>query len=593
MPFKEVTELRKSGKLEEALTMANQDLEKDPTNIWNKRSIAWVYHEYLKEFATKDNFEKFINYLNKLKALELPADEKMVFDSCAYQIGKLIFSFARNEQKDYSKIYLLFELTKHFHYTKPSDSYVFLFKAYHKVFKESDKYIEFADWWGLDNFTEADFKKDELPNGTDLMSIAEQAYICYAKKILEGESDNVSLNKFDNSQNTENTRPSNNSIIEKHTKKENHRNDSNFEFNDDKNKKGITNSLEKILKDYTKSEYPVYKFSYKWFCIEKAKSFLLKLNKIINKYPQLDYPLYYKVKIELKLLRNKYIDLKNIIDDKKQNIPIEDSNKILKDFLPFARRKRKDFWVWELIGEIVNDEEETFSCYCKALLCESPDEMLINLRQKMAILLIKKQFYNEAKTEIIQIINTRNKNQFRIPKIITEMEKEEWYKNAISTNSNINFYKKYSNIAEDILFVEFPENVVIVDFVNCEKKMLHFIASETKFGYFKYDKNLSDLKIGDVLKVRFKENFKDVFMVYTATKIFDENFKNKFVKSLNGMIKIDEGKIYGFINDCYIHPSLIKKYFLKNNQQIKANAIYSYNKEKNKLAWKVFEIITH
>ena len=92
MPFKEVKELRKSGRLEEALAMANLDLEKEPANIWNKRSIAWVYHDYLKEYATKDDFEKFNGYLIKLIELELPSDEKMVFDTCAYQIGKLIFN---------------------------------------------------------------------------------------------------------------------------------------------------------------------------------------------------------------------------------------------------------------------------------------------------------------------------------------------------------------------------------------------------------------------------------------------------------------------------------------------------------------------
>lgn len=139
MSSNEVTKLRKSGKLEEALNMSNQDLEADPDNIWNKRAASWVYYDYLKIYSTKDNFEKFIDFINKLKALDLPANEKLVFDSCAWQIGKLIFRLAKDEHIDYSKVNLLFEIIKDFDFTKPLEGYTFLYKAFHKCYKRLDK----------------------------------------------------------------------------------------------------------------------------------------------------------------------------------------------------------------------------------------------------------------------------------------------------------------------------------------------------------------------------------------------------------------------------------------------------------------------
>jgi hypothetical protein len=39
--------------------------------------------------------------------LKLPKDEKMIFDACAYQIGKLTFGLANEVQMDYSIIDLL------------------------------------------------------------------------------------------------------------------------------------------------------------------------------------------------------------------------------------------------------------------------------------------------------------------------------------------------------------------------------------------------------------------------------------------------------------------------------------------------------
>ncbi|MEX2566379.1 MAG: hypothetical protein WD431_10585, partial [Cyclobacteriaceae bacterium] len=85
MSFKKIKELRQAGKLEEALKMANQAMEADPEDIWNKRATAWVYYEYLKKFSQPDSFEAFKENLLKIKDLQLPEDEKMVFDNSAWQ----------------------------------------------------------------------------------------------------------------------------------------------------------------------------------------------------------------------------------------------------------------------------------------------------------------------------------------------------------------------------------------------------------------------------------------------------------------------------------------------------------------------------
>jgi hypothetical protein len=49
MPSKEIKELRKVGRLYEALDMALAEMQEDPDNIWTKRNISWVYYEYLKQ----------------------------------------------------------------------------------------------------------------------------------------------------------------------------------------------------------------------------------------------------------------------------------------------------------------------------------------------------------------------------------------------------------------------------------------------------------------------------------------------------------------------------------------------------------------
>lgn len=493
MSFKEVKELRKSGKLEEAINLAQQDLEKEPSNIWNKRSIAWVYHDYLKKYSSIENFDRFVEYLEKLKSLELPEEEKMIFDTCVYQVGKILFALSRVENIDYSKINILFELVTNFHLTKPSESYSFLYKAFHKGYKNWSNYLQFADWWDFSNFRSQDYLSEEF-KGKKIMSIVEQAYIAYSKKLLDGE------------------------VINK----------------------------------------------------GHAQYFITKLDLLIKNHPEYQYPLYFKAKLLL---------------------AIGDNTNMLSAFLPFAKKKRNDFWVWELLADVFPKEDERkFASLCKALSLKSPDDFLINTRQKITSLLIDKKLFNEAKTEIIKILSTRNDNNWRIPQQVQQWTKEQWYKSAISYSDNKGLYNRYSNKAEEILFQDIPEETVAIEFVNNNKNILSFIKDKSKYGFFKYSSFLEKPEIGDHLQVRLQGDGKDgYYKVLTVKKITGE-IKSQAIRTFKGKLKLIKPNNFGFADDVFIDPKTIAENNLEDNQEIKGKAILTFKKKKNEWGWKVIGI---
>jgi hypothetical protein len=504
MSFKEVQKLRKSGKLDEALTMANQDLEREPANIWNKRSIAWVYHDYLKEYASKENLENFIEYLDKIKSLELPADENMVFDTCAFQIGKLIFALAHDEHIDYNVINQIFEYLKNFHFTKPSESYSFLYKAFHKFHKKWANYLQFADWWNFDNFSSQDYLYSQFRD-KKIMSIVEQAYIAYSKKILEGEEECID-----------------DIFIEKNINK------------------------------------------------DRIQEFIPKLDLIIEKHPEYQYPPYFKAKLLLAL---------------------GDEEKVLSNFLPFAKKKRNDFWVWELLADTFQAEDERkLACLCKALSLKTPNEFLINTRQKLAEILVNESKFQEAKTEIVKILSVRKDNNWKIPQQLTEWTKQEWYKNTQSQKDNSFFYKRHVKIAEEILFADIPEEIVVVEFVNENKSILNFIKDKTKHGFFKYAGMVDKPEIGDLIGVRFRGEGKNGFYkVLSIRKITDETSCDA-LKQFSGDLKMREPATFGFVDDVFIEPQLIVTHELKKHEKIKGKAVLSFNKKKNVWGWKAYFI---
>jgi len=499
MPAKEIKELRQSGRLVEALQMAKTEYEESPENIWTKRNLSWVYHEYLKVNATAESIEEFISWLKQLVELKLPEDEKMLFDSLSFQLGKLLFSLAKVKPIPVQKIHQVLEATQNFHFTKPSDGYSFLLKAFHKGLKDSGYYLEFIDWWGLENLSFQDYQKEKLPNGKEIMALAEQTYIAYAKHLLP--------------------------------------------------KRDMHGNL--------------------FFNREKVEEFLPKLEVLAENHRTYQYPAYFQAKLLL---------------------ASGDNENVLSALIPFARKKQNDFWVWDVLAEAVEAEpEKAFSCLCRSLACNSPEEMLVGVRQKMADALIHRKLFNEAKTEIESILKVKEANAHRIPNVITQWVSQSWYAEAQNLKSNKSFYKEHSQLSEEILFADTPEELVFVEFVNSDKSILNFIASEQQFGYFKYDRFIKKVLFGDVLSIRFSGGAKGGrYNVLTCKRTTDQAFKSQFQKETEGLVRIKGGSSFGFLEDAFIHPSLIKSYGLVDGQIFKGRKIKTYDSKKEKWGWKIF-----
>ena len=498
MASNEVKELRKSGKLEEALKVAKIDLEKEPNNIWCKRGISWVYYDLLKANAKPLNLNSFTENLSKIKELDLGEDENMLYDNCAWQIGSVLFSLQGAQQVDFPKINEIFETIKGFHFTKPSEGYSFLLKAFHKGHQNWSNYLDLIDWWDLKSFSESDFQQQEF-DGRKSMSLAETVYIAISKKLL-------SSSPF----------PS-------------------IEINND----------------------------------EKINEFMPQLDKLIETHPEFQYPLYYKVKLMLKT---------------------GNKDNVLSAFLPFAKRKKNDYWVWELMADIFHGDADTqFACICKALSFKGQEEFKINIRQKFAKMLIQKEMFSEAKTEINQIKKIRTDNGWNLPSTLNEWINSEWYKENNEKETNLSLYRKYSEIADEILLQDLPEELIIVEFVNKEKNILNFVKNKTKSGFFSYKGLIRTPNIGDILKVRFDGKGDNSFHRVLTLDKMENDTPHEALQILKGTFRKGEDQNFGFLENVFIDPPSVERAQLKNGDNTTVKAILSFNKKKNEWGWKAID----
>ncbi len=497
MSASEIKALRKDGRMKEAFAMANAELQAEPDNIWSKRNISWVYYEYAKQFAEKGDLTGFLKCLESVKALELPPEDVMLFDTMAWQIGKIVYRSIDEQNSHMNELLQIFHITQNFSFTKPSPAYSFLFKAFHKAFKNHGSYLQVADWWGLDNLGPEDYRLELMPDGDRIMALAERAYINYAKHLLP-QTDHFGQLTFNK------------------------------------------------------------------VCVE---AFLPRLTALIESHPEYLYPPYFNAKLLLALGDKEHMHAK---------------------LLPFARKKSGDFWVWDILAEAFSeDKESVFACYCRALLCRSSEEMLVSLREKMAALLIERKMFDEARGEIDKLVDARNKKGWKVPKSIQDWMASEWYKVAQPLMSNEGLYKRHEFQADALLYADIPEEAVIVEFVNTNKKMLSYLAAGDRLGFFKYERFLDKVKIGDILNVRFQDYGGEApSRVFTVIKADDNEIRRQFIKPIDDIVKIRADQPFGFVDDVFIPPDVVSDLKLVNGMHVKGNAIKTYDKKKARWGWK-------
>jgi hypothetical protein len=335
------------------------------------------------------------------------------------------------------------------------------------------------------------------------------------------------------------------------------------------NGKAILSTVEKYYNAYSKSLIDMSKdgFTSPGLPYNFMMEFLPKLDATIEKHPEYQFLPYFKAKMLIFLNRR---------------------DEVLEAFLPFAKRKKSEFWVWEVLAETFEKtDDNSFACYCKALSLKSPQEFLIGIRKDFAELLISKEMHSEAKFEIEKIIEIRNAQGWKIPNNILTITNQSWYSVTTAKSSNADLYNQYIFKAEELLFQSVEEEIIVVEFVNQDKQMLNFIKDKSKHGYFSYKGLVPKPRIGDLMRVRFNgegsDGFYKVLSLYTAK----QDDQSDSLKVFQGNIRIKEGSDFGFVGDIFIEPTILKRNNFSNNQEISGKAILSFNKKKKQWGWKM------
>jgi hypothetical protein len=188
MSFKEVKQLRIQGKLDEALQLAERDFNNEPSNIWNIRSLSWVYYDLIKLYVNNDQLMDIYLCFDKIMELNISLeDKKMLYEKISFQIGKIVYKLNSYAIINYKEIDRIFEYLKNLKTEDQVFLNSFLIKAFVKGAASWNHFFSFVDYVGFDSFQENDYHAEKY-NEREIPSLVEKFYNAYAKKLIASAS---------------------------------------------------------------------------------------------------------------------------------------------------------------------------------------------------------------------------------------------------------------------------------------------------------------------------------------------------------------------------------------------------------------------
>lgn len=123
--------------------------------------------------------------------------------------------------------------------------------------------------------------------------------------------------------------------------------------------------------------------------------------------------------------------------------------------IEFARSKAGEYWTWELIGDLEDDPDMRLSCYAKALTCSEDDTFVTKVRLKFAAL-VATDHPGQARAEVERVIEHRRREGKRSPADAERLAQSEWFVASVSVPSGRPFYDRFKLPAEELLFAHLP-----------------------------------------------------------------------------------------------------------------------------------------
>lgn len=301
---------------------------------------------------------------------------------------------------------------------------------------------------------------------------------------------------------------------------------------------------------------------------EKIQDFLPKIEKLLEDYPEMMYPGYFcgKLKIAMGAERESALDI----------------------ITPFVRKKKTEFWVWQLLYELYRGEPDIqLACLLRAVHCKTQETFLGKVRMKLVSIFLQRKDYPRAKYHLDQMVRCYMQQGWHLPYEVQYWLKETWINNTQADSSDGMDYRQYTDA---ILTRGANQSIALVTYVDYTKKRALIVYDEKKRANIPLSHFDIKVKEGALLEIQWIPGTKDDIIVVGAKKVDRQALKGiSYIRIIEGKIIKRENNPFAFIKkdnlQCYIKPETVQKQHLHDNDDAIVLAVLDYNKKKDSWNW--------
>lgn len=293
------------------------------------------------------------------------------------------------------------------------------------------------------------------------------------------------------------------------------------------------------------------------------EEFLPQMDTLMSQHPEMTYPGYFYGKLLL-ALGSTPEDALNVI-------------------VPFAKKKATEFWVWQLISDVFNNnQEKQLACLLRAINCRTQENFLGKVRIKLANLYIHMNQLGLAKNQIDKVTKNYLSNGWRLPSQIDIWIHQPWFELTISCSKETLDYMAITNA---ILFDGAEEAIAIVTYIDSQSHRVSMV-----YGYEKRLSQKVHHKVlpGDVLKISYIEDSNGKPKLLSATRC-ELSADLNYAKHVEGKVKkrgVQSHAQICFGNEkAFLSANLVSKYQVNNGDKVKCRITYDYDKKREAWNW--------
>lgn len=559
-PDKQITELRKAGKLEEAYDLGVRTVASDPSK-WNIGALGWVLIGLVKREAKNPNSDSFSRFVRELSELDIPETDELLSEHRSQAIA-----LATDDGREFNEKRLSARAAYQ------AGRYEDAISLYVDLFRDGQIHDQdlFSFGWALSRAIQEILSTSKQSSFSDIRVGRARKYLNYYFKIgLKGpellhsiilqhaltlaKEGYLEIIPFFELWDPHAFRPEDwqrDVLISEEV------------GGGPKGKKRTLPALvERVLiraaKEAIRSKHQ-----------DHVDFVLPQLEKVAERFPDNAHLKRYQAELLHVIGRN---------------------DEALEKALAFVRSMSREYWAWEILGDLVSEVDVKRGCYAKALLTSSKEEFIGNLRLKFAEC-IWREDPGRARGEVEHVIRCKQQQGYKIPKKAEELSNRSWFADAKPVEPSASFYEKFVAPADSYLTAQIPVQLAVVDWINDDKKFFHFIVNKSLDGICLFSKYDRTPRVGDIVAVRVESLIvegKKKTNVLTIEPSGD-SAPSHLLKQFRGHVRVSNGM--GFMEDgTFISPTIITAENILDGQEVSGRAVLSYDRKKARWSFAAIE----